>query len=55
MGNKYKIPWAAWREPDYLELEFPDSWDVSLSITIQRNDILLLEEIPIKICKNLTP
>jgi nickel-dependent lactate racemase len=30
MGNKYKIPWAAWREPDYLELEFPDSWDVSL-------------------------
>jgi nickel-dependent lactate racemase len=30
MGNKYKIPWAAWREPDFLELEFPDSWDVSL-------------------------
>ncbi len=30
MGNKYKIPWAAWREPDYLELEFPDNWDVSL-------------------------
>ena len=30
MGNKYKIPWAAWREPDYLELDFPDSWDVSL-------------------------
>ena len=30
MGNKYKIPWAAWREPDYLELNFPDSWDVSL-------------------------
>jgi len=30
MGNRYKIPWAAWREPDYLELEFPDSWDGSL-------------------------
>ena len=30
MGNKYKIPWAAWREPDYLELELPDNWDVSL-------------------------
>ena len=30
MDNKYKIPWAAWREPDYLELEFPDSWNVSL-------------------------
>ena len=30
MGNIYKIPWAAWREPDFLELEFPDSWDVSL-------------------------
>ena len=30
MDNKYKIPWAAWREPDCLELEFPDSWDVAL-------------------------
>ncbi len=30
MVKKYSIPWAAWREPKYLELEFPDKWDVSL-------------------------
>ncbi|MFX1532536.1 MAG: lactate racemase domain-containing protein [Promethearchaeota archaeon] len=30
MTKQYKIPWAAWREPKYLELLFPDSWDVSI-------------------------
>ncbi|MFX1338274.1 MAG: lactate racemase domain-containing protein [Promethearchaeota archaeon] len=28
MGNNIKIPWAAWREPEYLELKFPDSWNI---------------------------
>ncbi|MFX1257279.1 MAG: lactate racemase domain-containing protein [Promethearchaeota archaeon] len=28
--NNFKVPWAAWREPEFLELNFPDSWDVSL-------------------------
>lgn len=27
---KFKIPWAAWRDPRYLELQFPDTWDVSI-------------------------
>jgi len=27
--KKIKVPWAAWREPEYLELTFPDSWDVT--------------------------
>jgi len=26
----FKVPWAAWREPEYLELKFPDSWNVSV-------------------------
>jgi len=30
MTKQYKIPWAAWRDPKYLELDFPDSWDVSI-------------------------
>jgi len=29
MTHDFKIPWAAWREPKYLELKFPESWDVS--------------------------
>ena len=29
MVKTFKIPWAAWRDPDYLELSFPDSWDIS--------------------------
>lgn len=29
MVKSFQIPWAAWRDPDYLELSFPDSWDVS--------------------------
>jgi len=29
MTRHYKIPWAAWREPKYLEMDFPDSWAVS--------------------------
>jgi nickel-dependent lactate racemase len=30
MVKKISIPWAAWREPKYLELKFPDEWDVAL-------------------------
>ena len=29
MVQSFKIPWAAWRDPDYIELSFPDSWDIS--------------------------
>ena len=29
MVTTFKIPWAAWRDPDFLEISFPDSWDVS--------------------------
>jgi len=29
MVKSFQIPWAAWRDPNYLELSFPDSWDVS--------------------------
>ena len=31
MDKKYNVPWAAWRDPEFLELGFPDSWDVSVS------------------------
>ena len=31
MVNKFKIPWAAWREPEFIELEFPDTWNITLS------------------------
>ncbi|MHA1729610.1 MAG: lactate racemase domain-containing protein [Promethearchaeota archaeon] len=30
MVQQYKIPWAVWRDPDYLDISFPDSWDISL-------------------------
>ncbi len=30
MVKQFKVPWAAWRDPHYLKLEFPDSWDVSV-------------------------
>ncbi|MCK4383360.1 MAG: DUF2088 domain-containing protein, partial [Candidatus Lokiarchaeota archaeon] len=30
MVKQFKVPWAAWRDPYYLKLEFPDSWDVSV-------------------------
>jgi len=30
MVKEFEIPWAAWREPDVLNLIFPDSWDVSI-------------------------
>jgi nickel-dependent lactate racemase len=26
MTIKIKVPWAAWREPEFLEMTFPDSW-----------------------------
>lgn len=25
-----KVPWAAWRDPKYLEIDLPDRWDVSV-------------------------
>ena len=28
MPNIIKVPWAAWREPNFLDLKFPASWDV---------------------------
>jgi nickel-dependent lactate racemase len=28
MTNQIKIPWAAWRDPEFLELTFPDSWEI---------------------------
>jgi nickel-dependent lactate racemase len=30
MVKSYKIPWAVWREPEYLELIFPKLWDIKL-------------------------
>ena len=30
MVQKFKIPWAAWRQPEFLELTFPDLWHISL-------------------------
>ena len=29
MVKSFKIPWAAWRDPEFLELVFPDSWDIT--------------------------
>jgi nickel-dependent lactate racemase len=29
MVKSFKIPWAAWRDPDFLEVSFPDSWDIT--------------------------
>ncbi len=29
MAKIFNIPWAAWRDPEMLEISFPDSWDVS--------------------------
>ena len=29
MVKSFRIPWAAWKDPEYLELMFPDSWDVT--------------------------
>ncbi|MHA1677630.1 MAG: nickel-dependent lactate racemase [Promethearchaeota archaeon] len=43
MSNIIKVPWAAWREPKYLELKFPDSWDVT-SCRMEGADAKELEE-----------
>ena len=29
MVKSFKIPWAAWRDPDFLDLSFPDSWEIT--------------------------
>lgn len=38
------MPWAAWREPEYLELEFPDSWNVSVCKMTCADDPALSED-----------
>ncbi|MFX0165029.1 MAG: nickel-dependent lactate racemase [Promethearchaeota archaeon] len=30
MTQSFKIPWAVWREPGFIDLDFPDSWDISI-------------------------
>jgi len=30
MVNAFNIPWAIWREPEFLELTFPETWDINL-------------------------
>jgi len=30
MVKDIKVPWAAWREPEFLGLNFPDSWDITV-------------------------
>ena len=30
MVQKFKIPWAAWYGDKDIQLEFPDTWDVSI-------------------------
>ena len=30
MTQTFKIPWAVWREPGFIDLDFPDSWDISI-------------------------
>ena len=30
MVKEFKIPWAAWREPEFLSLSFPDTWEIEL-------------------------
>jgi len=30
MVKEFKIPWAAWRDPDNLNLTFPDTWDLTM-------------------------
>ncbi|MHA2281980.1 MAG: lactate racemase domain-containing protein [Promethearchaeota archaeon] len=30
MAKEFKIPWAAWRDPEFLNLSFPETWDVEM-------------------------
>lgn len=30
MVKNIKVPWSAWRDPEFLELKFPDSWDINV-------------------------
>ena len=30
MTQTFKIPWAAWREPGFINLDFPDPWNISM-------------------------
>lgn len=46
MVKTFKVPWAAWREPEYLELIFPDSWNASIyRMNAAENSGFLSEEI----------
>ena len=29
MTQTFRIPWGAWKEPGFINLDFPDSWDIS--------------------------
>ncbi|MFX1477550.1 MAG: lactate racemase domain-containing protein [Promethearchaeota archaeon] len=45
--KKIKVPWAAWREPELLELTFPDSWDIT-NCTMEGSGTQELSEIEIE-------
>ena len=45
MDKKYNVPWEAWRDPEFLELGFPDSWDVTMC---HMNDISEINDEEIK-------
>lgn len=30
MPKYFKVPWAAWKAPKYLDIAFPDSWDINI-------------------------
>ncbi|KKK44012.1 hypothetical protein LCGC14_2249510 [marine sediment metagenome] len=40
MVKTIKIPWAVWREPEFLDLTFPDSWKVALCRMNNAPDLL---------------
>lgn len=49
MTQEYKIPWASWYEPDEMNLEFPDSWEIDLIHYKNLPEITKKEEIGNKI------
>ena len=30
MRRVFRLPWAAWRDPDYINVDIPVKWDVSI-------------------------
>ncbi|MHA1883887.1 MAG: lactate racemase domain-containing protein [Promethearchaeota archaeon] len=47
MVKEYKVPWAVWREPEFLNLTFPDSWDIEMC-TMNGSGTSELSEVEIK-------